>query len=142
MGLGPLAGVGDQLPAAAPQLRHDPADPVGVAGVRPAPPGGGGGRAGAQRRRPPRPVRRRPADGRPRGDAPGPRHGDDRGTDRGQPGGRRPMKIEAWIFGLATVFFLIVSPAYWLITKDWTGTSALTMTTLLVAMITLYLGFH
>jgi hypothetical protein len=52
------------------------------------------------------------------------------------------VKIEAWIFGISTAFFLIVSPAYWLITGDWTGTSALVMTTLLVAMITLYLGFH
>jgi hypothetical protein len=52
------------------------------------------------------------------------------------------MKHEAWIFGLSTIFFVIVSPAYWLITGDWTGTSALVMTTLLVAMITLYLGFH
>ncbi len=52
------------------------------------------------------------------------------------------MKIEAFIFGLSTVFFVLVSPAYWLLTKDWTGTSALVMTTLLVAMITLYLGFH
>src|SRR4026208_818544 len=52
------------------------------------------------------------------------------------------MKQEAWIFGLSTIFFVIVSPAYWLISGDWTGTSALVMTTLLVAMITLYLGFH
>ena len=52
------------------------------------------------------------------------------------------MKHEAWIFGLSTIFFVIVSPAYWLISGDWTGTSALVMTTLLVAMITLYLGFH
>ena len=52
------------------------------------------------------------------------------------------MKVEAWIFGLSTAFFVIVAPAYWLITSDWTGTSALVMTTLLVAMITLYLGFH
>ena len=52
------------------------------------------------------------------------------------------MKIEAFIFGMSTVFFVLVSPAYWLLTKDWTGTSALVMTTLLVAMITLYLGFH
>jgi hypothetical protein len=28
------------------------------------------------------------------------------------------------------------------VTGDWTGTSALTMTTLLAAMVTLYLGFH
>ncbi len=52
------------------------------------------------------------------------------------------MKMEAWIFGMSTAFFVIVSPAYWLMSKDWTGTSALVMTTLLVAMITLYLGFH
>jgi len=52
------------------------------------------------------------------------------------------MKAEAWIFGIATGFFVLVSPAYWLITYDWTGTSALTMTTLLAAMVTLYLGFH
>ena len=52
------------------------------------------------------------------------------------------MKHEAWIFGLSTIVFVIVSPAYWLISGDWTGTSALVMTTLLVAMITLYLGFH
>ena len=36
----------------------------------------------------------------------------------------------------------MVSPAYWLIAGDWTGTSALVMTTLLAAMVTLYLGFH
>ena len=52
------------------------------------------------------------------------------------------MKAEAWIFGITTTFFVIVSPSYWLITGDWTGTSALTMTTLLVGMMTLYLGFH
>lgn len=58
------------------------------------------------------------------------------------------MKIEAWLFGLTTVFLVLVTPAYWFITDagdtgaDWTGTSALTMTTLLAAMVTLYLGFH
>ena len=52
------------------------------------------------------------------------------------------MKIEAWIFAIATAFFVVVSPAYWLIAGDWTGTSALVMTTLLMAMVTLYLGFH
>ena len=52
------------------------------------------------------------------------------------------MKAEAWIFGIATAFFVLVSPAYWFITDDWTGTSALTMTTLLAGMVTLYLGFH
>lgn len=52
------------------------------------------------------------------------------------------MKAETWIFVITTVFFALVSPAYWLITEDWTGTSALVMSTLLVAMISLYLGFH
>ncbi len=58
------------------------------------------------------------------------------------------MKAEAWIFGICTVFLVLVTPAYWLVTDssdkggDWTGTSALVMTTLLVAMVTLYLGFH
>jgi len=52
------------------------------------------------------------------------------------------VKIEAWIFAIATAFFVVVSPAYWLIAGDWTGTSALVMTTLLMAMVTLYLGFH
>ena len=149
VGLGPLARVGHQQPAAAPQLRVHPADPLGVAGVRPAPPRGGRDRAGPQRGRARGPLRRRPRDGGPRGAARGARRRRDRGTPRRRPrcrrrpaGRRDPMKMEAWIFGMSTAFFLIVSPAYWLMSKDWTGTSALVMTTLLVAMITLYLGFH
>ena len=35
-----------------------------------------------------------------------------------------------------------MTPAYWLIAGDWTGTSALTMTFLLTTLITFYLGFH
>ena len=58
------------------------------------------------------------------------------------------MRAEAWIFASCTVFLVIVTPAYWFVTDggdtgaDWTGTSALTMTTLLTGMVTLYLGFH
>ena len=52
------------------------------------------------------------------------------------------MKVEAWIFAITTAFFVVVSPAYWLIAGDWTGTSALVMTTLLAALVTVYLGFH
>lgn len=60
------------------------------------------------------------------------------------------MKIEAWMFGITAIFCALVTPAYWIITDaandgnggDWTGTSALTMTTLLVLMITAYLGVH
>ena len=52
------------------------------------------------------------------------------------------MKAEAWIFGITTVFVAVVAPGYWFLSGDWTGTSALVMTALLTAMITLYLGFH
>lgn len=52
------------------------------------------------------------------------------------------MKLETWIFGINTVFFAIVAPLYWFIAKDPTGTAALTMTTLLTALVTFYLGFH
>lgn len=51
------------------------------------------------------------------------------------------MKAEAWIFGVTTIFLILVTPAYWLITDasehggDWTGTSALTMTMLLAGMV-------
>jgi len=58
------------------------------------------------------------------------------------------MKAETWIFAIATIFVVLVTPAYWFITAagetgaDWTGTSALTMTALLTLMVTIYLGFH
>ena len=52
------------------------------------------------------------------------------------------MKVEAWIFIITTIFLVLVSPSYWVITGDWTGTSALTMATLLTLMVSLYLGFH
>ncbi len=52
------------------------------------------------------------------------------------------MKAETWIFGICTAFFLVVAPAYWFLSYDPTGTTALVMTFLLVALITFYLGFH
>ncbi|MGN6128765.1 MAG: cytochrome c oxidase subunit 4 [Nocardioidaceae bacterium] len=52
------------------------------------------------------------------------------------------MRSEAWIFAICSVFFLLVAPAYWFITYDPTGTSALTMTFLLMLLVTFYLGFH
>ena len=120
-----------------PPPRHNfvthPADPLGVAGVRPAPPGGRRDRARGQRGRARRWTCRRAGHGGSRGDAARPQR---------RPGGRRLMKSEAWIFAICTIFFVLVSPAYWFITGDWTGTSALVMTTLLAAMVTLYLGFH
>lgn len=52
------------------------------------------------------------------------------------------MKMEAWIFGICTAFFVVVTPAYWFIAGDPTGTAALVMTTLLAALVAFYLGFH
>ena len=52
------------------------------------------------------------------------------------------MKAEAWIFGACTMFFVLVTPAYWFIAGDPTGTAALVMTTLLAALVAFYLGFH
>lgn len=52
------------------------------------------------------------------------------------------MRTEAWIFAICSAFFLLVAPAYWFITYDPTGTSALTMTFLLTTLVTFYLGFH
>ena len=50
LGLGPLAGVGDQLSTAPPQLRQHPAHPLRVAGLRPAPSRDRGDRDGGQLR--------------------------------------------------------------------------------------------
>ena len=50
------------------------------------------------------------------------------------------MKVEAWIFGSLVIFFAIVTPIYWLMSKDPTGTAALIMSFLLVLMIAAYLG--
>jgi len=52
------------------------------------------------------------------------------------------MKAEAWLFAICALFFLLVAPAYWFITYDWTGTSALTMTFLLMLLVAFFLGFH
>ena len=50
------------------------------------------------------------------------------------------MKAEAWIFGALAIFFGLVTPVYWFMSKDPTGTGALIMTFLLVLMITAYFG--
>jgi hypothetical protein len=52
------------------------------------------------------------------------------------------MKSETWIFAICTVFFVLVAPAYWLITGDPTGTSALVMTALLTLLVSFYLYMH
>ncbi len=50
------------------------------------------------------------------------------------------MRVEARIFALITVFFLIVTPIYWLMSKDPTGTAALTLTFFLALMVFGYLA--
>jgi hypothetical protein len=52
------------------------------------------------------------------------------------------MKAETWVFAITAAVFAAIAPAYWFITSDWTGTSALAMTFLLAFMLALYLGFH
>jgi hypothetical protein len=52
------------------------------------------------------------------------------------------MKAETWMFGITAAFFALVAPAYWFITYEPTGTTALVMTALLALLVTFYLGFH
>ena len=50
------------------------------------------------------------------------------------------MKVEAWIFAILGIFCSIVTPVYWQMSKDPTGTAALILTFFLVLMVGLYLG--
>ena len=50
------------------------------------------------------------------------------------------MRVEAWTIGIVAIFFGVVSPVYWLLTGDPTGTSALVMTTLLAALMGFFLA--
>ena len=50
------------------------------------------------------------------------------------------MKAEAWIFGALAIFFALVTPVYWFMSKDPTGTTALILTFFLVLMVAAYLG--
>jgi Cytochrome c oxidase subunit IV len=50
------------------------------------------------------------------------------------------VKVEAWIFGIVTLFMLVVAPVYWFMSEDPTGTTALTMTFLLALLVSFYLG--
>lgn len=52
------------------------------------------------------------------------------------------MKVESWIFGANSIFYVLVAPFYWFMARDPTGTAALVMTALLCLLITFYLGFH
>ena len=50
------------------------------------------------------------------------------------------MRAEAWIFGGLAIFFVPVTPIYYLMSGDPTGTVALIMTFLLTLMIAGYFG--
>jgi hypothetical protein len=50
------------------------------------------------------------------------------------------MRAETWIFVTLAVFYAAITPVYWLMSADPTGTAALILTFFLVLMIALYLG--
>ncbi len=50
------------------------------------------------------------------------------------------MRVEAWTMGACGVFFGVVTPIYWFLSEDPTGTSALVMTTLLGGLVAFYLA--
>ncbi len=50
------------------------------------------------------------------------------------------MKVEAGVTGLVALFFGVVTPIYWYMSEDPTGTAALVMTTLLGALVAFYLA--
>ena len=50
------------------------------------------------------------------------------------------MKVEAWIFGILVIFFVVVTPIYWFLSNDPTGTVALILTLFLSLMIAGYLA--
>ncbi len=50
------------------------------------------------------------------------------------------MKAETWVFVALAVFVAAVTPIYWIMSNDPTGTAALILTFFLVLMISLYLG--
>lgn len=50
------------------------------------------------------------------------------------------MKAEFWTIVSCGIFFVLISPIYWVLTSDPTGTTALVMTTLLCVVLGFYLG--
>ena len=50
------------------------------------------------------------------------------------------MKAETWTIVAVGIFFGLIAPVYWLLTSDWTGTTALVMSFLLCALLGFYLG--
>ena len=52
------------------------------------------------------------------------------------------MKAERWIFVFLSIFFLVVVPIYWFMSREVIGTFALLMTFALCAMLAVYLSIQ
>ncbi len=50
------------------------------------------------------------------------------------------MKVETWTIAAVGIFFTVVTPVYWLMAGDPTGTSALVMTSLLAWLLAFFLA--
>jgi hypothetical protein len=50
------------------------------------------------------------------------------------------VKIETLVIGACCLFFAVVTPIYWWVSEDVTGTAALVMTTLLAGLLAFFLG--
>ena len=48
------------------------------------------------------------------------------------------MKIEGWLFGLGAIFYAVVAAAYWFLSGDEIGTTALVMTGALAFLVAFY----
>lgn len=48
------------------------------------------------------------------------------------------MKIEGWLFGLGAIFYAVVAAAYWFLSGDEVGTTALVMTGALAFLVAFY----
>ena len=48
------------------------------------------------------------------------------------------MRAEAWLFGTLAMFFLVISPVYWVMSREIAGTTALILTFFLALMIAAY----
>ena len=48
------------------------------------------------------------------------------------------MRAEAWLFGTLAMFFLVIAPVYWVMSREIAGTVALILTFLLALMIAAY----
>ena len=51
------------------------------------------------------------------------------------------MKVEAYLFAAMAAFFLPTTVIYWVLSEDWTGTTALVLTIGLAGMVAYYLWF-